>query len=375
MTRLASQVLMLSKPVAPPWDDSTKNAVRDQVALGERYTYRVLVPRGTRSPAPGAIAEPIYRSRGRYSPGLRQNLRVMVRGLRPGGADLFHYYFAPNRLSCAAGRIQRRAAGVPTVHTICSAPLSYALAARSLFADRVIVLSEHARRRLCDAGLSKERLRLIRPGVAALEPPAGDARRRIRAEAGVGDEPLILFPGDLEPSRGAETVVRSARLVAERHPEATIVLACRSKTKAGSSARRKLEREVSRAGLGRRIVFRERISRMPALVGASNLVILPAESLYAKMDAPLVLLEAMVQGIPIVISAVPPLDELLAGGGGIGVPPGEPQALARAISHLLDDPDSARELGEAGRRTALETFCAKRGAQEVESVYDELLKA
>jgi glycosyltransferase involved in cell wall biosynthesis len=41
---------------------------------------------------------------------------------------------------------------------------------------------------------------------------------------------------------------------------------------------------------------------------------------------------------------------------GILVPPGDPEAMAQAIAELLRDPDRRREMGEAGRRSVLESF-------------------
>ena len=39
-------VLMVSKPVAPPWNDSSKNLVKDLAQAGRGFSYRVLTPKG-----------------------------------------------------------------------------------------------------------------------------------------------------------------------------------------------------------------------------------------------------------------------------------------------------------------------------------------
>jgi phosphatidylinositol alpha-1,6-mannosyltransferase len=367
------EVLMLSKPVVPPWDDSGKNIVRDQATFGERFRYRVLTTPGAPAPAPGVAVEPLYRDSGRYAAGIRQNVRVMFRGLRRGDASLFHYFFAPNPLSSTAGRVQRLVTRVPAVQTCNSAPASYSRAGRLLFADRVIVLSADTRRRFEGAGIDPRRLRLVRPGIRPIPRPDDGARRATRRAHGLGDGPLVVFPGDYEFSSAAATVARAAPELLRGRPDAALVFACRIKRDASRAIRDRLQDDLGRAGLQGRVRFLERVDDMPAFVGAADVVILPAESLQAKMDAPLVLLEAMSQGVPLVLAGVPPLDELLASGAGLPVPPGDPAALAAAVARILDDPVTARALGESGRRAVDETYNAGAMARAVEEIYDELL--
>ncbi len=60
----------------------------------------------------------------------------------------------------------------------------------------------------------------------------------------------------------------------------------------------------------------------------------------------------MAQGKPVVATAVGGTPELvLDGETGLLVPPGDVDALADALADVLDDPERARRLGEAGRDT------------------------
>jgi glycosyltransferase involved in cell wall biosynthesis len=66
---------------------------------------------------------------------------------------------------------------------------------------------------------------------------------------------------------------------------------------------------------------------------------------------PLVLLEAMATAVPWISAANTAARELLeAGGGGLLVPVGDPEALARALQGLAETPESRAAIGEAGRR-------------------------
>jgi phosphatidylinositol alpha-1,6-mannosyltransferase len=303
---------------------------------------------------------------------MRQNARVMLAGLRPRGASIYHYFFAPNPVTSIAGRLQSLAARVRSVQTVCSAPASFEHARRLVFTDRLIVLSADTERRFVQAGVPPERIRLIPPGIGRLSRPDADARRVIRRRYGIGDGPAVVFPGDYEFSSAASTFADAAGLIHEAHPDAVMIFACRIKREPSREIQDRIRAKLK--GLGDLVAFVNEVDDMPAFIGACDVATLPADNLFAKMDAPLVLLEAMAQGIPLVLADAPPLDELLATGAGIGVRPRDPVGLAGAISRLLADGELCRRLGEAGVAAVADRYGATRMAALVENVYDELLE-
>ncbi|KLU59231.1 alpha-D-kanosaminyltransferase [Peptococcaceae bacterium CEB3] len=87
----------------------------------------------------------------------------------------------------------------------------------------------------------------------------------------------------------------------------------------------------------------------------------------------LVLLEAMQAGIPLVASHAGGIPELIRDGrDGLLVPPGEPEALARACAAVLSDPVLAASLVRSadGRR---QEFTVEKMAAETERFYDRIL--
>jgi glycosyltransferase involved in cell wall biosynthesis len=58
-------------------------------------------------------------------------------------------------------------------------------------------------------------------------------------------------------------------------------------------------------------------------------------------------------GLPIVASRTGGIPDVITDGvSGLLVPPGDPEALARTIDHVLSSPDLVRRLGEAARERA-----------------------
>jgi glycosyltransferase involved in cell wall biosynthesis len=88
---------------------------------------------------------------------------------------------------------------------------------------------------------------------------------------------------------------------------------------------------------------------------------------------PLVLIEALLAGVPVVATRVGSVGELVTDETGVLVPPDDPQALADAVQALLDDPERRARLGAGGRRRALERFTIERVADSFAALYAEIV--
>jgi glycosyltransferase involved in cell wall biosynthesis len=83
----------------------------------------------------------------------------------------------------------------------------------------------------------------------------------------------------------------------------------------------------------------------------------------------LVAIEAMASGTPVVASAVGGLAELVTPDVGLQVPPGDADALARALDALLADPGLRARMGRAGRARAA-GFTAAAVVPQVVAAYE-----
>ncbi len=90
---------------------------------------------------------------------------------------------------------------------------------------------------------------------------------------------------------------------------------------------------------------------------------------------PLVLLQAMAHGIPVVSSDIANIEETtVAQGGGLSFAAGSATALAGAVTRLVDDPDAARRLGRAGRAAYLRRHTPERALESLLEHYAEALR-
>lgn len=87
----------------------------------------------------------------------------------------------------------------------------------------------------------------------------------------------------------------------------------------------------------------------------------------------IVLLEAMVVGLPVVASNIYPINHIVDGGRtGLLAAPDDPHAFASAMIDLLENPDKARAMGEAGRRRCLDEFSESKMIEAIDSLYSKL---
>ncbi len=100
-------------------------------------------------------------------------------------------------------------------------------------------------------------------------------------------------------------------------------------------------------------IGRRRSDELPGYYRAARIVLIPS----AYEGLPYVLIEALQQGTPVVATRVSGHPEVIEDGvGGLLVPVDDPGAMAAACLRLLQDPDLAAALGDAGRRAVAERF-------------------
>jgi glycosyltransferase involved in cell wall biosynthesis len=161
-----------------------------------------------------------------------------------------------------------------------------------------------------------------------------------------GEPPgYLLFVGRLRIRKGVEVLLEALRAA----PGARLLIAGDGEH-CGA-----LERKAAELGLGPAAVFLGRCdaSRVRGLLRHAAALVVP--SIYEGM--PLVVLEAMEAGVPVVASRVSGIPEVVEDGRtGWLVEPEDPEGLAAALAEVLADPGEARRRGEEGRRRVDERF-------------------
>jgi glycosyltransferase involved in cell wall biosynthesis len=229
------------------------------------------------------------------------------------------------------------------------------LVARSV--ARVVAVSSSQVPTLRSLGFSEARIRVIPNGVALNGMHASS-----REELGLGNgEFVALLAGALRPEKQVPLFVRAVALAAADEPRIRGLVA-------GTGVEQTaVEQEVARANGAVRLLGRR--SDVPALVEAADVVCLSS----AVEAAPLVLVEAMAAGRPVVATRVGGVAELV-GDDALLVPPGDVDAFSSALVSLARNPERARRLGEKGHTRFRERFTLDRMAAAYDSLFDEVLE-
>ena len=309
----------------------------------------------------------------RASPAFARGIRALLRnGER---FDLVHAHVYASMIASAAAVAQTGFAGtgvplVVTEHTEATwQGAKERLARRSAYrrAAHVVAVSSRIRNRLVEEdGVLPEKTTVVPNAVVA--PGAGPDPRG--APEGIPEgwrgAPLVGVVARLQPEKGVAGFLKAAARVRSFAPRARFVVV------GDGPLREELEVLADRLGVARNVRFLGYRSDARSIMAGLDVLVVPSST----EGSPLVVLEGMAAGLPIVASDVGGIpDQVRDGREGFLVPPNDPARLGDAILALLRDPHRARALGEAARRRAASEFSHAAMVRRIEAVYRTALGA
>jgi glycosyltransferase involved in cell wall biosynthesis len=296
--------------------------------------------------------------------GIFPKVAHMARRMQADGVTHVHCHFANH--PAVAGLVVHRLTGIPFSFTAHGSDLHIdrRMLPRKVAEAAFVATVSHDNRRLILAECGDRfapKVHVVRAGVdtrcfAPLDgapTPPGAALR-------------ILCVGTLHEVKGQAHLVDACRLLADAG------IATRCRLVGDGPDRAPLEARIRAAGLDGRVVLagsRTAPEVAAELRGADVLVAPSVPTRHGRREGiPVVLMEAMSSGVPVVASAISGIPELVEDGvSGLLVLPGEPAAIAAALRRLAEDPALRARLGRAARARVLEEF-------DVEASADELIR-
>jgi glycosyltransferase involved in cell wall biosynthesis len=292
----------------------------------------------------------------RVSVAFARELRRLIKEER---FDLVHAHIYA---SAAAAAIATLGLGVPLVITEHTEALWQGRrerwTSRRIYrrAQHIIAVSSAIRQRLIERdAVPQERITVIHNAVI----PAPDAPPSALPDD-LREGPLVGVVARLQPEKGVADFLKAAARVSAAFPEARFLVA------GDGPLREELFALAEHLGVGERVRFLGYRADARALIGLLDVLVVPS----LTEGAPLIVLEAMAAGIPVVASAVGGIpDQIRHDKEGLLVPAGDPAALGDALLELLQDPARARSLGEAGRLRADSEVSHATMVRRIEAVY------
>jgi glycosyltransferase involved in cell wall biosynthesis len=301
------------------------------------------------------------------------DLRRVRRHLAQLRPDVVHTHLGASDF---VGGLSARTLGIPAVSTLHAMEWSsgtlrervragLVARARRRFADRVIAVSEAARRRYLAEGWDlPERVTTIYNGISGLARPGAGAAVRERLGLAPGDL-VVGMLSTVRPEKGHDVALAAVAALRTRFPALRLVVV-------GDGPALPRVRELA-APLGEAALLAGHQEDVMAILDAFDVLLHPS---YSEAF-PTALLEAMAASVPVVatrVGGIPEIVEDETTGVLIDSPP-RAAAAAAALERLAADAERRRQMGRAGQQRFQREFTSEVWARRTRALYDELLAA
>lgn len=237
-------------------------------------------------------------------------------------------------------------------------------------ATQISVIAEGFKENLLDKGVPEQKLKVIPNWVDVnFIQPLAKENNTFRTAYKLQDKFVVLYCGNIALTQGLETVVKAA--VKLRHvPEIVFVIV--GEEQALDRLRQLCQKLGADNVLLRKFVRRK---QLPTLLAAADVGLVVQKSNVVAFNMPSKIQVLLASGRAIVASV--PADGTAAkavqqSGGGIVVPPEDPDALAREILNLYNQaPHKVDMLGKKGREFAVEKYSFEKALTSYEDLFAE----
>jgi glycosyltransferase involved in cell wall biosynthesis len=179
-------------------------------------------------------------------------------------------------------------------------------------------------------------------------------REQAKAELGLEySKKYVCFVGHLAAWQGVEFLIYASPLILEKCPEVRFLIV------GDGVMKNKLLEITSGLELSDKFIFTGRVpyESVPLYINAADVCVAPfikGRNLKIGLSA-LKTYEYLACGRPIVASSIPGVEDLIElSGGGISVPPENPEELSAAVVKLISDENTRALMGEKGRKYVVE---------------------
>jgi glycosyltransferase involved in cell wall biosynthesis len=233
-------------------------------------------------------------------------------------------------------------------------------------ADRIITVSNATKRYVLNLGADPTRLNVLHNGVDVDRfRPAKLVRDEKRRQLGIPtNATVILTVRRLVYKNGIDTLIESAKTVLQQDPNMVFVAVGTGPDRDAVQAR------IKQMGITDRFRLAGFVSdaELPSFYNAADLFVLPSKS---GEGLPLVSLEAMACGLPVVATDVGGIREIIPEAYGKFVPPDSPTAMAEAV--LEASRSNLAELRQKLRTMVEEQFSWETNVERLSEIYEQLI--
>lgn len=366
-------IAYISRPINPPWDEGSKNFVYSLSSYIQHYRILLLTSQQNCQADKYPNIEMIRVYSGKHLNHYQKLKLIYWLLTTKQKIDLIHSFFTPRLITSRFlkwGAFRHDARFIHTIPTLSA--LEKHRHDTFSYADVLVAMSDYTLRHLQQLGC--ENARRIYPGVDTERfSPFAETNSLDEQLETLQNTPVVLYAGEYKRLRSFDNLLSWIPEVARRVPEAKFIFAVRIKQKEEYKIEQRIKQKVENMGLSQRILFLRTVENMPALHRLATIHVFPVQEMFGKFDLPMVLLEAMACGCPILTSENVPLKELFKGDIGFQIPYKDVHQWTEVVVDLLKNYTKCQQIGREGRRVAKKWFDIKTIANQYQTLYEEIL--
>lgn len=369
-----------------------ENVIIEIGKFSEKFGYRSIVasfeePNGEHEELIAAAAKngletAVIKCRGRFDPSVFGRLRRVVDSM---GIDVIHCHgYKEDFYALFSGlRIPKIATNHLWKKTTLKLRVSeYADSLALRYFDRVVAVSHEILLEMEKRGIPASKMSMIENGVdpGRFRGIDGNGKNKgIREQFGIDKDHIVLGTvSSLTTEKGHSCLLKAVSSLVLKEGLALKEGAVKTGKKGGirllivgdGPEKERLKLEAAELGLSGSVIFAGKRKDIPELLDAMDIFIIPS----FREGLPMALLEAMAASKTVIATDVGEARRVLSDGqDGYLVPPGNPEALCRAILEAIKDKDGSREMGRSALRAVEKNFTSEKMAGRYCALYDTLL--
>ena len=233
-------------------------------------------------------------------------------------------------------------------------------------ADKIIAVSNATKNYVLSLGAKPEKVKVLRNGVDLVRfRPLAGKREEMRRKLGISQNSIVVLTvRRLVYKNGIDTLIESANIAVKKNPKIVFLVVGKGPDL------NKVQMKINQLGIENN--FRPtgfvKDEDLPLYYNAADFFVLPSKS---GEGLPLVALEAMACGLPVIATNVGGISEILMEDYGKIVPPNQPELLAKAILEFSNIDLSSRKLEI--RAVMEEKYSWDKNVETLVEIYEELI--
>jgi glycosyltransferase involved in cell wall biosynthesis len=376
------KVLLLTRPLCPPWDEGSKNFAFTLANSIENVEIHILTcgilenisafAKTSADKPKNIIQHPIY-----SSPRLNLTQKIKLYNFlrKAEGFDVIHSLFTPTKINSFFIKRALRSKNFKVIQTV--ATLREDLYEENdfkkiLFGDLIITYSDYAREKLEKMGFRNTRR--IYPGIDINNYRPKEKNISLMKDYGITDQDFVInFTGEYTRLGAIDDVIDCFSDLVKAEANFKLQLACRIKNEKDAQKKEEVKRRLESTGILDKVVFFDNQKfEMSDVYNLADISIFPVRTMTGKFDIPLAVIEAMACGKPMIASNLERITYFLNADNSLLINPGDLGALKEKILYLYNNPEFKRELGEKGMQFVRNNFDIMQIVNEYKEVYKKI---